>query len=131
MLDFFPLAKNKETCSHEQMNGVFIEVPHEIAKKIIIFCKKNIDGCFTPINDAPVPDSPDPDKQMLGIRIDRTLLKRVKRLAAKEGLTVSDLVRRILIESTLNITLTAEDYENITKKTREAEERLKNSRRSS
>lgn len=101
-------------------------LPREIVKKIHRLPHKIIARCLTPDIDGIVlmPDSPDPDKEFLGIRLERTLKRRVKRAAAEKKLSMTDWVRMILIEKTSHVTLTSFDYEEIARETRAAEEAL-------
>lgn len=71
-----------------------------------------------------MPDQHDPDKVMIGVRVERTLKARLKKLAAQEKLSLSDLIRPILHEATSKITLSSKDYEQIVRDTRKAEEAL-------
>lgn len=116
-------------CSSERMKGILIEVPRELSKKIIKESKKNVAWCLTPVIDSHVPDSPDPDKTILGIRLERALARRIKRMAEAENITMTDLVRRILIEATINVKLTSKDYEEIASEVRKAEAKRKDPRR--
>jgi predicted HicB family RNase H-like nuclease len=100
---------------------LIIEVPLELAEKVRRLGNIPLAWCFTPCKVEGVPDSPDTDKEMLGIRIERTLKRRVELAAAKRGLSVTDLVRELLVKETAKVTLTAKDDEEIAKKVREAE----------
>lgn len=72
-----------------------------------------------------MPNAPDPDKTMLSVRMPRTLYERLRKLARKNKMSITDYVLQIITLETKNITLTAEDYERIAKQTREAERRLR------
>lgn len=95
----------------------------ETAEKIRRVCKKNVVRCFTPCLGSAVPDSPDIDKTVLGIRLERTLKRRVQRAARQSTppKTASDFVREILIRETSHVTLTSKDYEKIAEEVRRAE----------
>ena len=73
-----------------------------------------------------MPNAPDPDKTMLSVRMPRTLYERLRKLARKNKMSITDYVLQIITLETKHITLTAEDYERIAKQTREAERRLRN-----
>ncbi|MBT9450680.1 arc-type ribbon-helix-helix [Akkermansia glycaniphila] len=73
-----------------------------------------------------MPNAPDPDKTMLSVRMPRTLYERLRKLARKNKMSITDYVLQIITLETKNITLTAEDYERIAQQTREAERRLRN-----
>lgn len=72
-----------------------------------------------------MPNAPDPDKTMLSVRMPRTLYERLRKLARKNKMSITDYVLQIITLETKNITLTAEDYERIAQQTREAERRLR------
>lgn len=72
-----------------------------------------------------MPNAPDPDKTMLSVRMPRTLYERLRKLARKNKMSITDYVLQIITLETKHITLTAEDYERIAKQTREAERRLR------
>ena len=73
-----------------------------------------------------MPNMPDPDKHLVGIRMPRTLYKRLQKLAKQRKITIKDLILEILNRETINTILTPEDYEQIAKETRQASERYKN-----
>ncbi len=73
-----------------------------------------------------MPNAPDPDKTMLSVRMPRTLYERLRKLARKNKMSITDYVLQIITLETKHITLTAEDYERIAHQTREAERRLRN-----
>lgn len=73
-----------------------------------------------------MPNMPTPDKHLIGIRIPRTLYKRLQKLAQQRKTTLKDLILEILNRETINTILTPEDYEQITKETRRAAERYNN-----
>ncbi len=73
-----------------------------------------------------MPNMPDPDKHLVGIRMPRTLHKRLQKLAQERKITVKNLIIEILIRETINTVLTPEDYEQIAEETRKAVKRNKN-----
>lgn len=93
----------------------------ETAEKIRRLDKKTIAWCFTPCLVPSVPDSPDPDKTILGIRIERSLKRRVEIAAQKAGVTVTEFVRSILVDATSRVTLTSDEYQKIAQQVRKAE----------
>lgn len=70
-----------------------------------------------------MPDCPDPDKTVLGIRLERSLKRRIESAAKIAGCTITDYVRTCLIAATANVVLTSADYEQIAIDTRKAEAR--------
>jgi uncharacterized protein (DUF1778 family) len=99
-------------------------LPIETAEKIRKLDQKSVAWCLTPCFSFAVPDAPDPDKEILGIRIERTLKKRIEAAAKQRGQTITEFCRDILVAATSNISLSAKDYEDIAKKVREAEAKL-------
>lgn len=73
-----------------------------------------------------MPNMPDPDKHLVGIRMPRTLHKRLQKLAQQRKTTIKAVILEILIRETLETILTAEDYEQIAEETRKASRRYKN-----
>lgn len=73
-----------------------------------------------------MPNMPDPDKHLVGIRMPRTLHKRLQKIAQQRKITLKDFILEILIRETINTILTPEDYEQIAEETRKATRRYKN-----
>ena len=73
-----------------------------------------------------MPNMPDPDKHLVGIRMPRTLHKRLQKLAQQRKTTLKEIILEILIRETINTILTPEDYEQIAEETRKAARRYKN-----
>lgn len=73
-----------------------------------------------------MPNMPDPDKHLVGIRMPRTLHKRLQKLAQQRKATLKEIILEILIRETINTILTPEDYEQIAEETRKAARRYKN-----
>lgn len=73
-----------------------------------------------------MPNMPDPDKHLVGIRMPRTLHKRLQKRAQQQKITLKDYILGILIKETINTVLTPEDYEQIAEETRKAARRYKN-----
>jgi antitoxin component of RelBE/YafQ-DinJ toxin-antitoxin module len=103
------------------MPPLLLTLDRETAEKIFRLDKKTIAWCLTPCLVRRVPDSPDPDKTILGIRIERTLKRRIEVAAQKAGLTVTDFVRSILVEATAKVTLSSDEYRKIAEQVRKAE----------
>lgn len=72
-----------------------------------------------------MPNSPDVNRTILGLRIDRTLKLQLERKARELGITVSALCNRILIEETADVELTPEDYRQIAEDIEKAKKRRK------
>lgn len=60
-----------------------------------------------------MPNQPSKEKKSLGIRIPRTLDRRVQKDAESRGMTVVEFVEWTLFKATQDIELTASDYEQI------------------
>lgn len=69
---------------------------------------------------------PDPDKIMLSVRMPRTIYEQLRKLAKAKRISISDVVLELVSAKVMNISLTTEDYERITKQVKEAIERYKN-----
>lgn len=102
---------------------VVLCLPIETCEKIRVTMRKSVARCFTPCIAPRVPDSPDPDKEILGIRIERTLKRRIQIAAKSANKTVTEFVREILVKETAHVTLTSKDYAKIAEKVRKAEEK--------
>jgi hypothetical protein len=62
-----------------------------------------------------------PDKEPLSLQVPRTIKVRLDREAARKGMTVSELVIRILAAETATWPISAKDYEAIRKATEAAQ----------
>ncbi|MEG0724341.1 MAG: Arc family DNA-binding protein [Akkermansia sp.] len=73
-----------------------------------------------------MPNKPDPDKIMLSVRMPRTIYEQLRKLATKQGKSMSEIVIELVSSQVINIPLTVEDYEKIAKQVREATARYNN-----
>lgn len=67
-----------------------------------------------------MPNQPDIYKRILNVRIDRETYEKIRKLATQQHKTMSAVVTAWIVEGTLNINLTAEDYEEIARQIRKA-----------
>ena len=63
-----------------------------------------------------------PDKEPLSVRVPRSLKVKLTREAMRRSLPVSEIVTEILTLKTINIPISAKDYEAIAAATKKAEE---------
>ncbi len=70
-----------------------------------------------------MPNQHSPDKAVLSFYISRTLKERLKKLAKKNGMNLSQMLVSILTVETEHIELTADDFELIAAEVRRAKER--------
>lgn len=68
-------------------------------------------------------NKPDPDKQLVGIRMPRETWRKLQVMAKDSDHTPNTLAASILTSATEKVSLTAEDYEQIAKDTRAAAEK--------
>lgn len=73
-----------------------------------------------------MPNQPDPDKIMLSVRVPRTLYEQLRKLAKSKKKSISEIVIDLISLEVSNISLTAEDYENIAQQVRKALRRYQN-----
>jgi hypothetical protein len=66
-----------------------------------------------------------PDKEPLSLQVPRATKVRLTREAARKGMSVSELVVRILAAETANWSISSKDYEAIKRATAEAEKTKK------
>lgn len=67
-----------------------------------------------------MPNQHDPKKRSLAVYISRERYYQVKRLAQREGISMSRLLEILVERAVRDITLTPEDYEQIAKEIRNA-----------
>ena len=67
-----------------------------------------------------MPNAPDVHKTQLVLRLERTLKRRMEREASAAGLTVTDLVNRILRERLSHVRLSSEDLCDISDRIKQA-----------
>jgi hypothetical protein len=96
-------------------------LPRETAKKISMFNELVLDGSKTPFEIVAVPGQRHPDKTTLSVYLPRTLMQRLRRLAADRGETVTTVIEAMVTAQTRQVVLTPEDYEQIAKETRAAQ----------
>jgi hypothetical protein len=84
-----------------------------------IFLLQGDDGLS---NRSYVPNQHAPDKESVSCKVPRGLKRKLERLAAQRGETLSELVVGIFTKATDGITLTSDDYEEIARATRAAEQ---------
>lgn len=108
---------------------LLLPIPRETALKLQR-CHQDfhIDGSKTPWQVAAVPSQRHPDKTTLSVYLPRTLMQRLRRLAAERGESVTTVVEAMVTAQTREVVLTPEDYEQIARETRTAQGR--SSRRS-
>lgn len=68
-----------------------------------------------------MPNQHDPRKRSLAVYISRERYYQVKRLAKREGISMSRLLEILVEKAVRNIILTPEDYEQIAKEIRNAQ----------
>lgn len=69
-----------------------------------------------------MPAQPSLKKQMISVRLDRELYRKVNKLAKLHGLTMADVLVAMIEDATKNIELSAKDYEEIAKEIRKAQQ---------
>jgi len=67
-----------------------------------------------------MPGQRHPDKTTLSVYLPRTLMQRLRRLAAERGETVTTVIEAMVTAQTRDIVLSPEDYEQIAQETRQA-----------
>ncbi|MBU6303734.1 MAG: hypothetical protein KGS60_19475 [Verrucomicrobia bacterium] len=70
-----------------------------------------------------MPGQRHPDKTTLSVYLPRTLMQRLRRLAAERGTTVTEVVEGLVTSATRDVVLSAEDYMTIAEETRQAQGR--------
>jgi hypothetical protein len=105
------------------MHNLFIPVPRETALKLQRLPALFLDGYKTPMHCSDVPGQRHPDKTTLSVYLPRTLMQRLRRLAAERGDTVTTVIESLVTTATRDVVLTPEDYEQIARETREAQGR--------
>lgn len=98
-----------------------ILLPRETAVKIQRLPEFSIDGSKTPWQISPVPGQRHPDKTTLSVYLPRTLMQRLRRLAAERGDSVTTVIEAMVTAQTREVVLTPEDYEQIARETRAAQ----------
>lgn len=108
---------------------LLLTIPRETSLKLQRLPRDfHIDGSKTPWQVSAVPGQRHPDKTTLAVYLPRTLMQRLRRLAAERGETVTTVVEAMVTAQTRKVVLTPEDYEQIARETRAAKGR--SSRRS-
>ena len=110
------------------MNFIELSLPRETVLKLARLGKFLLDGYKTPFTVTDMPGQRHPDKTTLAIYIPRTLMQRVRRLAAERGETVTAVVEAAVTAQTRKVSLTPEDYDQIARETREATARSRRKR---
>ncbi len=120
-ISVFPGRKAKPAAG---MTLLPLPIPRETALKI---CRLRqdflVDGSKTPWQVAAMPSQRHPDKTTLAVYLPRTLMQRLRRLAAQRGETVTTVVEAMVMKKTRDVVLTPEDYEQIARETRAAQGR--------
>jgi len=111
------------------MHNLFIPVPRETALKLQRLSAFFLDGYKTPMQCSDVPGQRHPDKTTLSVYLPRTLMQRLRRLAAERGDTVTTVIESLVTTATRDVVLTPEDYEQIARETREAQQGRKSSKK--
>jgi len=111
------------------MHNLFILIPRETARKLTRLPALFLDGYKTPMHCSDVPGQRHPDKTTLSVYLPRTLMQRLRRLAAERGDTVTTVIEQLVTTATRDVVLTPEDYEQIARETREAQQGRKSSRK--
>lgn len=65
-----------------------------------------------------------PNIKMLGVKLTQTLYRAIEKEAEAHKMKVSEYVRHLIVEETVNMTLTEEDYEIIKRRIEAAARRL-------
>jgi hypothetical protein len=101
---------------------LLLTIPRETALKLQRRQKYfHIDGSKTPWQLAAVPSQRHPDKTTLSVYLPRTLMQRLRRMAAERGETVTTVIESMVTAQTREVVLTPEDYEQIARETRAAQ----------
>lgn len=90
-------------------------MPLDLKKKFI----KLIDRSKGPCHFERMPGQRSIDKATLSVYVTRTNLARLRKLAKREGKTLTDVVNRLIFEAVGDIELEPEDYEQISKEQKE------------
>ncbi len=96
-------------------------LPRETARKLSRRGEIVLDGSKTPFHCSNVPGQRHPDKTTLSVYLPRTLMQRLRRLAAERGETVTTVIEAMVTAQTREVVLTPEDYEQIAQETRQAQ----------
>lgn len=67
-----------------------------------------------------------PNVKMLGVKLTQALYRSIEKEAEAHGMKVSEYVRHLIVEETVNTTLTEEDYALINSRIEDAARRLAN-----
>jgi predicted DNA-binding protein len=103
---------------------LLLTIPRETALKLQRLPRDfRVDGYKTPWQIAAVPGQRHRDKTTLAVYLPRTLMQRLRRLAAERGETVTTVVEAMVTAQTRSVELTPEDYEQIARETRAAQSR--------
>jgi hypothetical protein len=103
---------------------LLLTIPRETALKIQRLPRDfHVDGSKTPWQLSAVPGQRHPDKTTLAVYLPRTLMQRLRRLAAERGETVTTVVETMVTAQTRDVVLTPDDYEQIARETRAAQGR--------
>lgn len=101
---------------------LLLPIPRETALKIQRMPRDFlVDGSKTPWQISSVPGQRHPDKTTLSVYLPRTLMQRLRRLAAERGESVTTVVEAMVTAQTRSVELTPEDYEQIARETRAAQ----------
>lgn len=101
---------------------LLLTIPRETALKLQRLPRDfQVDRSKTPWQIAAVPGQRHPDKTTLAVYLPRTLMQRLRRLAADRGETVTTAVEAMVTAQTRDVVLTPEDYEQIARETRAAQ----------
>ena len=103
------------------MTSLSFLLPRETARKLSRLGEIVLDGSKTPFHCSNVPGQRHPDKTTLSVYLPRTLMQRLRRLAAERGETVTTVIEGIVTTQTREVVLTPEDYEQIAQETRQAQ----------
>ena len=103
------------------MTRLSFPIPRETARKLSRLADFALDGSKTPFHCSNVPGQRHPDKTTLSVYLPRTLMQRLRRLAAGRGETVTAVVEAMVTAQTREVVLDPEDYEQIARETRAAQ----------
>ena len=112
------------------MTRISFAFPRETARKLSQQKTFALDGSKTPFHCCDMPGQRHPDKTVLSVYLPRTLMQRLRRLAAARGETVTAVVEAMATAQTRDVVLTPEDYEQIAEETRKAQSGRTNSTKS-
>ena len=95
-------------------------LPRETIAKIQKLDQIVLDGSKTPVKILDMSGQRHPDKTTLSVYLPRTLMQRLRRLAADRRQTVTQVIENFVTDQTRDVVLLPEDYEQVAEETRRA-----------